>query len=124
MADILVDTSGWVAAARGDAGFPPTAMGRRRAIASALAAAEVASLAAQGRLEPAALDRFLTEVALEPPTAEDLVAAGRRHGDLRRHGHGKVSLIDCIAYESALRLGIPFLTRDRDLQGEPGVVVF
>ena len=124
MADILLDTSAWVSAARRDPAFPPVAMGRRRAIASSLAVAELASLAAQGRVEPAALGHLLATVHLEHPTTEDLAAAGDLHGTLRGDRASKASLIDCIAYQSARRLGVPLLTRDRDLLGQPGIIVF
>lgn len=93
----------------------------RVAVVSSLAWAEVASLAQRGRVRMDKADAIAQAARTEPVLHEDCVVGGRLHGRLRRDGHRKVGLADCIIYASARRLGIGLLTLDSDLEGLPGV---
>lgn len=86
--------------------------------------AELASLAERGRIGAEGVAHLLNHSRLEEPTVDDFVAAGMLQGRLRKAGRKKVSLVDCIAYQVARRLGAPYLTRDQDLAGLPGVLSF
>jgi predicted nucleic acid-binding protein len=123
MSGILVDTSAWVDLLNHRA-VMPIAVGRRRLAASSFVLAELASLAAQGRVPPAVSEEVRAVARLEPATLADFTFGGELHGRLRGQGNSKVSLTDCIAYASSVRLGMPFLTRDHDLEGQPGVIRF
>lgn len=120
MDEILLDTSAWVAWLSGESRAAGR-LGKSTLVASTVILAEAASLVARRRLAPDTLPLLLDSVRLEAPTPEDLVAAGQLHGTLWGQGNRKVSLIDCIMYETARRLGLPLVTHDRDLQGLPGV---
>ena len=121
MPEIFIDTSVWVARLHGSIPLGPARLGDQELVASTLILGEAASLVEQGRLVPESMALLLDSVRLEAPSPEDLVAAGRLHGKLRRAGNRKVSLIDCIMHQTAVRLGRPFVTRDRDLVGQAGV---
>lgn len=122
MDDIFLDASAWVAWLTGESRTGPRT-GQGTLVASTLLLAEAASLVARGRLAPETLPLLVESVRLEGPTPEDLVSAGQLHGSLRARGNRKVSLNDCIMYETAQRLGLSLVTHDRDLQGQPGVIV-
>ena len=121
MAELFVDTSAWIELVLGPATPPRTAAGRTMAC-STLLAAELMSLAKRRPAQFANLRVLLEGVRLEPPTLDDMLDGGALHGRMRQAGDRKVSLIDCIVYASAQRLGVPLLTADRDLAGQPGVL--
>lgn len=120
MTELLLDTSAWVDLLLDRRPIPGRFRGHEVA-ACTLSAAELASLGERGRLPRDLLGRLLAEARLEECALSDLVEGGLLHGKLRREGTSKVSLVDCITYSVARRLGISLLTSDRDLEGQPGV---
>jgi len=70
-------------------------------------------------LEVLALVRAFIEIV--ETRDEDYVEAAELRARLRREGR-RLSLIDALGYAVARRLGIPFLTGDREFRGLDGVV--
>jgi len=123
---ILIDTSVLVALARKDMRMLPWQVQRlaqREGVVCALSWGECASLVERGLLDRPQVEVLASAVRTEGVGDADCLAGGRLHGHLRRQGHGKVGLADCIIYATARRLGIDLLTLDGDLQDLPGVEV-
>lgn len=123
--EVLVDTSALVALANDEEVTDRIfdAQGKRLAVVSSLAWGELASLAQQGRVGMDKVEAIAERGRTETVGQEDCVIGGRLHGQMRKAGHGKVGLADCIIYATARRLGIDLLTLDSDLEGLPGVQV-
>lgn len=117
---MFLGTSAWVALMGGDASLG-TVLAGRPTMGSLLLLAEVASLVERGRLPADNVLTLLESVQLDAPQPDDCLQAGPMHGLLRAAGNRKVSLADCIMYQGARRHGIPFVTGDHDLKGQPGV---
>lgn len=123
---ILIDTSVLVALARKDVRMPPGQVQRlvqREGVVCALSWGECASLVERGLVDRSQVAALAGAVRTESVADADCEAGGRLHGHLRRQGHAKVGLADCIIYATARRLGIDLLTLDGDLQDLPGVEV-
>ena len=126
--EALYDTSVWVALFEGSevsdvdralGGLPP----ELDAVVSPVGLAEMASLEVRGRLKGSPIEAMIATARVEEITPEDAIAAGKLHGRMRQEGHEKVSLVDCLAYATARRIGALFVTYDSDLAGQPGVKV-
>ena len=127
---MLLDTSAWVEY------FEATKMGERisvlmlssRAIYSCpLTIAEISSWCYKNKKEPATLLRKIKELSIIVELTEDALSkSGKTHSELRKDdqsdkGKSKISLIDCIIYETARIHGLKLLTKDKDFEGLPDV---
>lgn len=121
--ETVVDTSVWAAILRGEFRSMP---GLRRfdgseAVAHVLTLAELESLEGRDRVPAGSTERVITAARIEPCLQRDVQTAGRLHAALRAQGRSKASLVDCILYAAAQRLGAPLVTLDGDLGSLPGV---
>lgn len=114
-----------MALANGDrrAHLLPAVQKERTAVLSTVSLAELASLLQQGRLEETRMVEVIQGARREHALERDCLDGGRLHGQMRRRGHTKVSLVDCIVYATAQRLGAGLITLDSDLDGLSGVEV-
>jgi predicted nucleic acid-binding protein len=117
----VLDASVWLALAQEDARVKGVQSGP--AVMPSLVVAELASLVERGRLDRRRMEGLVQDSRVEDVVAIDCLEGGRLHGQLRRTGHPKVSMVDCIVYAAAQRLGLGLLTLDGDLEGLPGVEV-
>lgn len=124
----MLDTSVWVALFEDAAEIDglDKAQGDLETVTSPIVVSELESLSSRGRLPlggPKPSEVVIDRSRMEDLTAEDAIAAGRLHGRLRRQGHEKVGLGDCLVYATAQRVGALLVTLDADLAGQRGVVV-
>lgn len=122
MTALLLDTSVWVALAKGE---PVSASLERRldaatGILPAVVHAELVSLAEQGRIAPHVPDLALENAVFEPIGEEDAREGGRLHGRARS-GRSNLSLPDALIVAAARRLRARVLTLDRALAEQEGV---
>lgn len=121
-AEFLLDTSAWVDVTAGRKRLPSSSSLGTMVVCS-MVVAELASLCERGRVPRDWIGRMLAGSRIEDCKLADDLEGGLLHGRLRAAGNGKVSIADCIIYCVARRVGLPLLTSDRDLRGQPGVVL-
>jgi predicted nucleic acid-binding protein len=124
-ADVVLDTSVWVSVLRDEPRSEAVEglRGERPVILPVIVLAELQSLCSQGRIRSTAAKDAQAAARLEPLTAEDALAGGKLHGQLRGAGKSKVSLGDALVLATARRLGAELVTFDADLGSEPDVRV-
>ncbi len=124
VAEVVWDTSVWIALLRGDDVGRDAALagGGARVVVTPVVAAEVLAMERRKRprAEPKAA-RFLDRARREPVTFGDAATAADVYARIRRDPSSKASLVDCLVYSTARRIGAEYVTLDRDLRGEPGV---
>ena len=122
MADVLIDTSAWIAALRGDDERVKRAVDglleNDRAIMCGVVEMElIHGVRPRERKE---LVSLLSAVAFEEITREDYRSAGELLGDLRMKGTS-IPSTDALIATICLRAGLSLLTLDKHFQRIPGL---
>lgn len=125
-AEAVLDTSVWIATFNGEpeADQLPKEQGDRRAVTTPIVLAELAARHALGKVrrgDPVADVEKASRY--QELSRDDAIAAARTYAALRSKGKTKVSLADALIYATARRIAAVLITRDPDLEGQPGVVV-
>lgn len=122
-ADVVLDTSAWLALVRGEVTVE-SRFQDAHSVLTHLALAEILALEARGRItgDTKALHDLLAGARREAMTEADALAAAPIYARNRASG-GKASLVDCLMLAIARRLGAPLLTTDADLRTEKGVIL-
>jgi predicted nucleic acid-binding protein len=126
---MLLDTSAWVeyfeATEKGEK-IKELIISGRTVYSCPLTIAEISSWCHKNNKEPSILLKKIKELSVIVEIDEDvLLDSGKTHAGLRKNktdnGESKISLIDCIIYETAQIHGLDLLTKDRDFEDLPGV---
>jgi predicted nucleic acid-binding protein len=123
--EVVLDTSAWFAIFNDEPEVEAILAATRdlRSVTTSLVLAELQVHADLGRVRKGdPVGDVERRSRLEPLTREDGLAGARTYARLRREGRAKVSLADVLIHATALRIGAPLVTLDRDLLPLSGVL--
>ncbi|MDO8554080.1 MAG: PIN domain-containing protein [Candidatus Micrarchaeota archaeon] len=126
---MLLDTSAWIeyfeASEKGNE-ISALMLSGYTLYSCPLTIAEISSWCHRNNKEPLTFLKKINELSIIVELNEDiLLRSGKIHFELRNSKtekiESKISLIDCIIYETAHVHGLELLTKDNDFEGLPGV---